>query len=1007
MSRYLRWCFTVVVALTGAVAQAQAQATGTISGSVVHAQTLQPLAAVQISLPGLNRGVLTGADGRFLLPAVPVGVHNLRAQRLGFTTENSNVTVTEGGTAPVTFRLQESALALDEIVVTGTAGGTQRRAIGNVVERIDAAALVELAPVASVDQLLGARVPGLTTFGSSGGAGPGGQVIRIRGSSSMGVANDPIIFIDGVRMDGGSSSGSFTNTTSGATMRTSPLNDINPADIESIEVIKGPAAATLYGTEASNGVIQIITKKGVSGAPVFDASLSLGANWFPDPRNTIPDGYYWKDGVLRSHNLYEIESQRTEGGDFFQYGPIRKFGLSVRGGTDLIRYFASLNRDEEDGFVAWNTDRRTGARTSLTILPSSDLSIALNASTLGTANRGAGSNIWGTIQRQQPATIDDPRRRGFDTPPEAYRDGQQELTDVDRNTWSAEVRYNPLSWFTTRAVVGQDRNVIQASTITFREPNAPSGFFGTNGFGAKVIDRQNNKILTADLSASATLRATDKMLLTTSSGLQYYNRQLVSNVLQGNEFATAALTTIGAAARTQSAESFLENATLGMYVQQQFDWDNRIFLTAAVRADDNSAFGSDFDIAIYPKFSATWVVSDEPFWRMPLVNQFRLRSAWGAAGQQPDAFAASRLYRPEVGTGNLAILTPNSFGNPNLGPERGEELEVGFDAELFSGRVNTEVTHYRRKTTDAIVASTLPPSLGFPGTQFSNIGLVKNWGTEVALGVQVLTQNPVRWDLGIAASTMHNRIEDMGGLDRILINTSASLYHVKGYPMAGSWSRMVVSADLVEGSTPLRNTARNILCDGGTGPNNELMGGAPVPCNQAPLLYYGRPGEPTWSVNLTSTLSFGDNLQLLTSADGRGGHNNVSQEVCARLTTWGNSKPFNENNNPLYIAQRTIDRSPLCGWANGTLRLREVALNYSIPSALSERIGASRASVRLGARNLGYLWRETEQYGLLPQYQLGEKVIDPERRGLDNFGGHSHVQVPGMSEAVLDVRVSF
>jgi len=1006
MTRYLLLVFAVVATLSGVGSQAQAQAAGTITGRVVDARTQEPLATVQVTIPALSRGVLTGADGRYSLTNVPAGVHNVRAQAIGFTTINSTVTLAAGGSAVMEFQLEQTALNLDAIVVTGTAGGTQRRAIGNVVERIDAESLVTLAPVGSVDQLLGARVPGLSTFGSNGGAGPGGQVIRIRGSSSLGVANDPIIFIDGIRMDGGSSSGSFTNTTSGATVRSSPLNDINPADIESVEVIKGPAAATLYGTEASNGVIQIITKKGASGAAAFDASVSLGTNWFPDPKGTIPDGYYTQNGVILSHNLYERESDFL-GRDFFQKGPIRKYSLSARGGTGLIQYYASLNRDEEEGFVAWNTDERTNARTSLTVLPSTGLSISLNASTLQGANRSAGSNIWGTIVRQQPATIDNPLRRGFDTPPEAYSDGQNELTDVDRNTWSTEVRYEPVSWLRTRAVVGQDVNVIENAVITFREANAPSGFFGNNGLGAKTINRDRNQVTTADLSASAALEATPRLRLTTSSGLQYYKKVLNQTTLVGTEFATAALTTVGAAARTSAFERFVENATVGVYVQQQIDWDNRIFVTGAVRADDNSAFGSDFDIAVYPKLSATWVISDESFWAMPYFDLFRMRAAWGAAGQQPDAFAASQLYRPEVGTGNLPILTPSSFGNPDLGPERGEELEFGFDAEVFDGRISGEFTHYRRKTTDAIVAATLPPSLGFPGTQFSNIGLVKNWGSELAMGVQVLRGGRIGWDLGITAATMHNRIEDMGAVKRILLNTSAGLYHVEGYPMSSGWARMVVSADLLEGATALQNRATNILCDGGAGPNKERIGGEPVPCNEAPLLYYGRSGEPTWTVNLSSTLSVGDNVQLIVSTDGRGGNTGGSQEVCARLTTWGNSKPFHEATNPIYLAQRTVDRTPLCAWANGMLRLREVALNYNLPAMLVDRIGASRASVRVGARNLGYLWRETEQYGLLPRYELGERVIDPERRGLDNFGGHSHVQVPGMSEAVVDFRISF
>src|SRR5690606_34299875 len=209
--------------------------TGTVSGRVVDSQTMQPIASAQVFIPDLSLGALSREDGRYLLVNVPAGTHRIDAQVIGYRTASLTVTVGAGQTANAEFALDQDALALDEIVVTGTPGGTQRRALGNVVGRVDAAS-TDASPAANVEELLGSRVPGLVIQSASGTVGAAGAPIRIRGVSSPGVSNDPIIFVDGVRMNS-----SLTTMNDGASSR---LNDINPNDIESIEVIKGPAAST-------------------------------------------------------------------------------------------------------------------------------------------------------------------------------------------------------------------------------------------------------------------------------------------------------------------------------------------------------------------------------------------------------------------------------------------------------------------------------------------------------------------------------------------------------------------------------------------------------------------------------------------------------------------------------------------------------------------------------------------------------------------------------------------
>jgi TonB-dependent SusC/RagA subfamily outer membrane receptor len=274
--------FPPLVALLCATA-ASAQNTATITGQVTDSVSRSPLQGVEVfygtdaTSPEIQT-TRTNAAGRYTIAGVAAGSFTVSARLVGFAPKAQRVTVSAGGTITADFALGQRTTQLDQVVVTGTGGVTQRRAVGNVIETIDAKNVLEIAPARSVDQLIGARTPGLIALPSSGQVGTGPQ-IRVRAASSLSLSNDPIIVIDGVRMDAAASRGPGQRGGFGA----SRLNDISPEDIESIEVIKGPAAATLYGTEASNGVIQIITKRGKSGKTQFAFTTRQGSNWLQNP----------------------------------------------------------------------------------------------------------------------------------------------------------------------------------------------------------------------------------------------------------------------------------------------------------------------------------------------------------------------------------------------------------------------------------------------------------------------------------------------------------------------------------------------------------------------------------------------------------------------------------------------------------------------------------------------------------------------------------------------------
>lgn len=974
-----------------------AQQQGTITGRVSDAESGSALASVQIFIEGLEVGGLSQPNGRYLLQDVPAGTHTLTAERLGYRTQTAEVTVGEGETLVQNFQLAEEALSLDEIVVTGTPGGTQRRALGNAVSQVEAGS-IDNSPAVRVEQAIGNSVPGVRMMAPSGAAG-GETSIRVRGSSSLALQGDPLIYVDGVRINS-------RKAFDGRGSATSRLQDIDPATIENIEIIKGPAAATLYGTEASNGVIQIITKRGQPGETTFQASAEVGANWQPHPARNF-GLHWWEDpetGEIKAHNLYLLEQEPDRfGKPLYQYGPIQRYNVSARGGSDLFRYYAAVNRRDEEGFSRMDWTERWNVTTSLTIVPTEALTIDLNAQRTTGATRDIGSRTCWWPCWAQPATVNGLTRGSFSTY-EAEIEGRSDIRNTTRTLWSAEARHNPTEWFSHRLTGGIDDAQMKRVSFT---PKGGRGHADVLGSSARLGERQvwnvDTPTRTLDYSATISLPVTERLSSRTSVGLQYFERENRTVFAEGENFAVSSLETIGGASDRSSSEEFVENVTVGTYLQNEFSYQDRIFLTGAVRFDDNSAFGSDFGGAIYPKVSGSWVISEEPFFPQDFlsIGQLRLRGAWGESGQQPDAFAATRLFRPETGPEGEPILTPKAFGNPDLGPETGSEIELGFEAGFLGNRIGVDFTWYNRTTKDAIVARPIKPSVGFPGTQFVNIGRTSNWGTETLVTAQIFTRNPVRWDLDLGLTTMGNRIDDMGGLPPLRVVAlsgmpSRSQFHVEGFPIAGLFTKRVVSAEFVSGNS---GSVTNVMCDGGTGKSGFEMGGNPVPCENAPRVFWGQV-DPSWRVHWSSTWTLFQDWRLTVAIDAQAG--NVLNADYRQAMNDRGSKNFIFQDDPIFMGNQQFSRGGEAIHDAGFAKLRELTFRYALPDRFVEYFGASSASVGASWWNVATLWTE-QKY--MPD---GQRIWDPEMQSPNfEYNGIATGAPPPMSHATFKVDVTF
>mgnify|MGYP003322305877 CR=1 FL=1 len=305
---------------------------GVVTGDVIAATSGQPINGAQVSIEGTSLGGLTNANGRFLITRVPAGTYTLIVVNVGYGTQSQEITVTAGGTTRADFRLEVSAIDLDEIVVTGTAGAVERRKIGVALASVDVSDIQEVQPIDGFSQVLEGRIPGVRSIGAVGGVGATRE-LRIRGTDSFSLGQRPVIYIDGVRVDGyGGEWGWMANSTccafSGGAGE-DRLSDLNPDEIDRVEVLKGPAAATLYGSEASGGVIQIFTKRGRSNSPAnFALSSTLGFNRH---RPNFPTS------LKPTVNPLALGPNEA----LIENGLINSYDVTVDGGGEEVTYFVS------------------------------------------------------------------------------------------------------------------------------------------------------------------------------------------------------------------------------------------------------------------------------------------------------------------------------------------------------------------------------------------------------------------------------------------------------------------------------------------------------------------------------------------------------------------------------------------------------------------------------------------------------------------------------------------
>jgi TonB-linked SusC/RagA family outer membrane protein len=968
------------------------QPTGTITGRVLDRGTQQPIVGATVRVVGTTRGAQTGDQGTYRITGVPIGAVNVQALRIGYASITRPLTITGSDPSTLDFSLEQAATQLDVVQVTATGQEQTRRESGVATANINVPAEVPQAAVTNMATVLSSRAPGVVVQEAGGTTGSGARV-RIRGANSVSLSNDPLIIVDGIRVN--NEQDTAANSIGVGGQVPSRLNDINQEDIENIEIIKGPAAAALYGTAAANGVIQITTKRGHAGKTRWNFRTETGtvnevtkwpANYaaydivdvrrpgvdtlFGCTNDFFLQGLCQQNGVA-SFNPLEQESP-------FIRGWLEKFGMDASGGSDLAQYFIGGDFYREQGVYAINRQRMISLRSNVRGQLSSNFDISVNAGY--TQNRlrlpQNDNNVRGVIPQGLLGNFEnDPELHGwgFDTPQDIFAINTQQ--NVEHFTGSSRANWQALPWLSAIGTAGIDfTNRLDEEFIPPYTATAVTSRFADDSVGKRTSNPFQDFVYTANGGVTATFNPRASIRSATSAGVQFNDEITRATSAFGQGLLPGTTSLNGTTSIFTVGEANFENKTLGAYVQEQVSWRDRLFVNGALRGDKNSAFGQDFKSVVYPALSASWVFGEEDFFpKQEYVSSARFRTAFGESGQRPNFRDAILFFNPAAvalrTSDNTAINVPSFFtggvGNILLRPERSREYELGFDLGFWRDRIATELTYYSKSTRDALVSRVLPLSNGQSETRFENLGRVKNAGFEYQINAQLFDTRQAGFQLLLNGSRQANKLINLGnGIAPILFNDSHQR-HQDGYPLGGYWQVPILSyADLNhDGMISRINCPTN---NGTANPQDPTAGACEVQLGDT-AVYLGSP-FPTSELSITPTLTLYKVVTVRALFDHRGGQKLLNLNGHFRCVSFGICPEANSPNTPLddqaaYIAGLMGTDAGYVQDASFT-KWREVSIGVGVPQRYVSRFGFNGATLTFAARNL-HTW--TKYKGLDPE----------------------------------------
>lgn len=968
----------------------------TVTGTVTDARTKSPLPGVVVKFQNSNNATATDGAGKYSLVAnLPAGTYQLTFSFLGFKPEKRSVALGAAESASVDVQLSEDIVGLDEVVVTGTSVATSKKQLGNAISTVSAAAL-ENSVATSVDQALAGKVAGAQISQNSGNPA-GGISVRLRGTSTVVGSGDPLYIVDGVIIN--NSSPELIDLGGYAQNR---LVDINPNDIDRIEIIKGAAAAAIYGSRASNGVVQIFTKRGKEGKPKVVASSQLRVS---EVRKTLD----YNDYPFRFVNTDRADQtkepvQRYDYQDkIFRTAFGTENNVSVSGGSANTQYFLSGNYLKNQGIIDNTNFNRGGARLRIDQTLNNWISISMGANyTLSTSEEipnGGLSEAYGALTGfifsnnfinpdPDPVTGVYPS-----TAPTAILRRTNPLEAINRFDFEQrtnrfigdfQVMLTPIENLNINYVLGYD-NATQIATGFIPVGNTTPSY--ETGYSRRA-DR-TSYLLNNDLNVSYRTMLADWLESTTGVGAtaqveKYYGTGTTATQL-------GPITRITTGARIVSGEERSEINILGFFAQQTFGIGDRLFITGAGRYDVSSVFGEENRWQFYPKVSGSYLISNEKFWQnlSSVIPILKLRASYGQAGNLTAIRAFDRYtnYTPVALPGLPGVVSPSLLGNTSIKPERQVETELGLDMSLLDGRLGLEFSYYNKDVEDLLLFVNLNPSSGFLN-QYANVGTMTNKGFELMLTGAPVQQENVKWTSTIIYSRNRNEVNNIPGGVLTFPGGFGQVAAVDGYPIGAFYSTYFA-----------RNPDGSLLLNAAGLPQPERVGRNPEtgqPAGATVPKVIGDP-NPDWTGSWVNELSFGKNFSFRTQFDAAYGFDvfNFTRRVGERDLYGGLAgyEPELRGDVPKGTSAALFSIFENYIEDGSYIKLREVSLAYDFQPAF---LGNNNLRLTLAGRNLFSI---DDYSGYDPEVNAA---------GQSNaVRGFDFVEVPIPRTYALGVQVSF
>ncbi|MCB9288934.1 MAG: SusC/RagA family TonB-linked outer membrane protein [Lewinellaceae bacterium] len=777
----------------------------TLKGTVT-APDGEPLLGATIYVDGAaSQGTVTDFEGAYSLN-IPAGDNPVTIvySYVGYGGARRQVTPTAGGTETIDVVLQEDYVGLEQVIVTGASTATTKKRLGNAISTLDARDITN-SGATSLDQALSGKITGALVNQNSGNPA-GGISVTLRGYSTVLGNSNPLYIIDGVIIDNSSNElidlGGYTQNR---------LVDLNPNDIERVEVIKGAAAAAVYGSRASNGVVQIFTKKGAQGKPRISFSTSFNINQLRKEIEENMEPFAFEEPA-NANNDNLVPTTRYKMQDYiFDTGIGTDNTISMSGGSENTKYYASGSAFYNQGIIKNSDFGRYSARLNIDQILSSWASVSVGLNYIHNNSNeipnGGIAEVYGALtgfnfnnnnfNPEPDADGNYLSPAGFVANPleviETFKFGQQ----TRRFIGNTQLRLSPFKGFDIEYILGFDTYTQEANGFI------PVGANGTPlGWARTAIG--NSQLVNNDLNLRYSIDINDKLESQSWLGFTVQHDEFSTIAITANRLSPVVQST-NAGTVTGRGDSKSERNIQGAFFQQTFGLSGKLYLTGAIRLDQASPFGENERTQFYPKASFSYLISEEPFWKdgVGAINTFKIRASYGESGNLSALQAYERYanYNPVPIGGQTGLVPSTRQGNPDIKPERQIEKEFGFDMSMLNNRLGLEFSYYDVKVQDLLLERTTAPSTGF-SSRLENVGTMTNKGFELMVrAVPVQTQG-FNWKLTTTFSQNKNNVEGIeGGLIRLPKSFGISVAR-NGEPLG-----------VIDGFYFARDASGNILLD--------------------------------------------------------------------------------------------------------------------------------------------------------------------------------------------------